>query len=160
GHSGMDINRGRANANKLMNRLLYKAARAFTIQLASLDGGSLRNAIPRESQAIVVIPATDKDAFIAFADNYTTTLKEEYATVEPLLTVEWKATELPAKVMEPAYFNKLIRAIYAVPNGVFRMSPDIAGLVEASTNLAKVSAKEGVFITQSLQRSNVDSTKE
>lgn len=160
GHSGMDINRGRGNANKLMNRLLYKVRQSVDLQLASLDGGSLRNAIPRESHATVVVPGADKARFEELAKAFAAVLKEEYKTAETALTVEIKPVATPASVMEPAYFDKLLRAIYAAPNGVFRMSPDVPGLVEASNNIAKVTAKEGKFITQSLQRSNVDSTKE
>lgn len=159
GHSGMDIHKGRANANKLMNRLLYKAAQQVNIQLGSLDGGSLRNAIPRESQAVVTVPAGDKETFTRFIREFTATIKEEYHTIEPALVLECVATATPAQVMEPAYLKQLLRAVYTVPNGVFRMSPDIAGLVEASSNLARVQARDGVFITQSLQRSSVESTK-
>lgn len=160
GHSGMEIHKGRANANKLMNRLLYKATQSFDLQLAGLDGGSLRNAIPRESQAVVTIPGKDKDAFLRFISDFTAIIKEEYNTIEPSLVLECKETTTPAVVMDPVYLPKLLRAVYAAPNGVFRMSPDIAGLVEASTNLARVQAKDGVVITQSLQRSSVESTKE
>jgi dipeptidase D len=160
GHSGMDIHKGRGNANKLMNRLLYKAKQAFDIQLASLDGGSLRNAIPRESQATVTVPESDKAAFTAFVNDFAAVFTEEYKSIEKDLKVALSATENPAQVMDPAYFTRLLQAIYALPNGVFRMSPDIEGLVEASSNLARVIVKDGTFITQSLQRSSVESTKE
>ncbi|NLU93384.1 aminoacyl-histidine dipeptidase [Chitinophaga sp. Ak27] len=160
GHSGMDIHKGRGNANKLMNRLLYKAKQLFDIQLASLDGGSLRNAIPRESTATVAVPETDSRSFTAFVQDFAATLKEEYKSLEPGLLVELKPVTAPSLVMDPAYFMQLLRAIYATHNGVFRMSPDIADLVEASSNLARVIARNGVFITQSLQRSSVASTKE
>lgn len=160
GHSGMDIHRGRANANKLMNRLLYKVKEAVNIQLASLDGGSLRNAIPRESVAVITLPETEKDVFLKSFEQFSTLLKEENKTIETGLTIECSSTETPTLVVDPEYFPKILRAIYATPNGVFRMSPDIENLVEASTNLAKVSIKEGKFITQSLQRSSVESTKE
>ncbi|MCZ4244201.1 aminoacyl-histidine dipeptidase [Pedobacter punctiformis] len=160
GHSGMDIHRGRANANKLMNRLLYKAKQSVNIQLSSLDGGSLRNAIPRESIATITFQEVEKEAFLKFFEKLTAILKEEYKTVEKGLIVEAVEVETPSFMVEPAYFWQILRAIYTVPNGVFRMSPDIENLVEASTNLAKVSIKEGTFITQSLQRSSVESTKE
>ncbi|MCW3465219.1 aminoacyl-histidine dipeptidase [Chitinophaga nivalis] len=160
GHSGMDIHRGRANANKLMNRLLYKATQSVDLQLAQLDGGSLRNAIPRESKALVVVPEKEKAAFEAFFAAYTATVKDEYKAIEANLTLTIAPAALPAKVMDPAYLKQVLRAIYAAPNGVFRMSPDIANLVEASSNLAKVTIKDGVFITQSLQRSSVESSKE
>ncbi|QJB38602.1 aminoacyl-histidine dipeptidase [Chitinophaga oryzae] len=160
GHSGIDINKGRANANKLMNRLLYNVRQSIDLQLASLDGGSLRNAIPRESRATVVVPGADKARFEAAVQAFAAILKDEYKTVETGLTVAVTPAATPVSVMAPAYFDQLLRAIYAAPNGVFRMSPDMPGLVEASNNIAKVTVKDGQFITQSLQRSNVDSTKE
>ncbi|RAJ06475.1 dipeptidase D [Chitinophaga skermanii] len=159
GHSGMDISKYRGNANKLMNRLLYTVLGSIPVTVASIDGGSLRNAIPRESRAVVVINGADKATFEQLVKDYTATITTEYTSLEANLTVTCEHTELPAKVMDPAYFSQLVRVLYAVPNGVFRMSPDIAGLVEASTNLARVIVKEGTFITQSLQRSSVESTK-
>lgn len=160
GHSGMDIHKGRGNANKLMNRLLYKATQSVNLQLVSIDGGSLRNAIPRESVAVVTLPAADKAAFTAFLQHFREVLTAEYQSIEKDLQIVADEVPVPAKVMDPAYFTPLLRAIYALPNGVFRMSPDITGLVEASSNLARVIVKDGEFITQSLQRSSVESTKE
>ncbi|MBO9732498.1 MAG: aminoacyl-histidine dipeptidase [Chitinophaga sp.] len=160
GHSGMDIHKGRGNANKLMNRLLYKATQSVNLQLVSIDGGSLRNAIPRESVAVVTLPAADNATFTAFLQDFREVLKAEYQSVEKDLQIVADEVPVPAKVMDPAYFTQLLRAIYALPNGVFRMSPDIPGLVEASSNLARVIVKDGEFITQSLQRSSVESTKE
>ncbi|WP_069658407.1 aminoacyl-histidine dipeptidase [Arcticibacter eurypsychrophilus] len=160
GHSGTEIHLGRANANKLMNRILYKALQSFDFRLASLDGGSLRNAIPRESKALVLIPKSDNELFLTFVSQFTDLLKNEFKTIEKNLTISCKEAEKPGLVMDPDYFKKLTQAIYAVPNGVFRMSPDIEGLVETSTNLARVLVKDGTFITQSLQRSSVESSKE
>ena len=160
GHSGMDIHKGRANANKLMNRLFFTAAKTINLQLNKIDGGSLRNAIPRESTAIVVVPAAEKEAFTNFVTAFAAILKEEYHTIETGLKVTLAETELPAAVMAAADFKKIVNAIYALPNGVFRMSPDIEDLVETSSNLARVIVKDGQFITQSLQRSSVESTKE
>lgn len=159
GHSGMDIHKGRANANKLMNRLFYTAAQTVGLQLSTINGGSLRNAIPRESAAVVVVADTEKAAFEEFIKEYTALLQEEYQAVEPALTIVSSETALPAQVMVNADFKKIVNTIYAMPNGVFRMSPDIQDLVEASSNLARVIVKEGGFITQSLQRSSVESTK-
>ena len=160
GHSGMDIHKGRGNANKLMNRLFYSISQTVNMQLNSLDGGSLRNAIPRESAATVVIPYGQKELFILLLKQFTELIQEEYQTVEPGLTITSEETALPAKVMVKGDFVKIVNAIYSVPNGVFRMSPDISGLVEASTNLARVIVKDGEFITRSLQRSSAESTKE
>ncbi len=160
GHSGMDIHKGRGNANKLLNRLIYGALKSsINIRLSILDGGSLRNAIPREARAVIVVPLAQIDVFLAYCSNYSRILKEEYQTVEPSLKIEVTEHSLPDLVLAEEDLFKIVNAIYAVPNGVFRMSPDIEGLVEASTNLARVIVKDGVFITQSLQRSSVESTK-
>ncbi|MET3112645.1 dipeptidase D [Pedobacter sp. CG_S7] len=159
GHSGMDIHKGRGNANKLMNRLLFEALKTLPLQVSLIDGGSLRNAIPRESKAVVVVPAAQKLAFLAFIGVFDAVLKEEYHTVEPALNITVKECLLPDMVVDQAVLVKIINVLYAVPNGVFRMSPDISNLVETSTNLARVIIKNGEFITQSLQRSSVESTK-
>ena len=160
GHSGMDIHKGRANANKLMNRLLYIISQTVNIQLHSVDGGSLRNAIPRESAAIVVIPDGQIELFSLLLKQFTELITEEFQTVEPGLELTCDETEMPAKVMNRADFVKIVNTIYAVPNGVYRMSPDIEGLVEASSNLARVQIKDGEFISQLLQRSSVESTRD
>lgn len=160
GHSGMDIHKGRANANKLMNRLFYMVSQTVNLQLHSIDGGSLRNAIPRESKAVVVVPNAQKELFMLLADQFAAVLKEEYQAVEPSLTITVGETAAPAEVMVKDDFKKIMNAVYALPNGVFRMSPDIENLVEASTNLARVIVRDNIFITQSLQRSSVESTKE
>ncbi|WP_199757025.1 aminoacyl-histidine dipeptidase [Pedobacter sp. KBW06] len=160
GHSGMDIHKGRANANKLMNRLFYAGLKAVDLQLTTVDGGSLRNAIPRESKAVVSVPANQKDVFLTFIADFLAILKEEYQSIEAGLNISAEETGLPEHGMDKADFQKIVNAIYAIPNGVFRMSPDIADLVEASSNLARVIIKGGEFITQSLQRSSVESTKD
>ena len=160
GHSGMDIHKGRGNANKLINRLLYGALKSVSLQLNLLDGGSLRNAIPREAKAVIVVPVAEQAAFLSYLDTFKTILKDEYHAVEPSLAILVTETALPAKVMSKTDFKKLVNALYALPNGVFRMSPDIENLVEASSNLARVIVKDGEFITQSLQRSSVETTKE
>jgi dipeptidase D len=159
GHSGMDIHRGRGNANKLMNRILYQGVSLMHLQVASIDGGSLRNAIPRESTAVVTVLKDDAKAFEAFLASFSEELKVELSTVETALTIEWKSVSTPAKVMKPEDTIKVLNTIYAVPNGVFRMSPDMEGLVETSSSLARIILKDGKFITQSLQRSSVESTK-
>ncbi len=160
GHSGMDIHKGRANANKLMNRLLCKLLGNLSFSLSSLDGGSLRNAIPRESTAIVAVPRADRQRFLLLVDEFAQMVREEYASLEPGLCIECAECSLPVSVMPASDFRKLTYALMALPNGVYRMSPDIDNLVEASSNLARVIVKDGVFITQSLQRSSVESTKQ
>lgn len=160
GHSGMDIHKGRANANKLMNRLLYNGNKVLDLQLSSFEGGSLRNAIPREANAVVAVAADQKAAFLSFIADFSEVIKAEYQSIEPALNISAAETELPLEVLDKQDYHKIINALYAVPNGVFRMSPDIPDLVEASSNLAKIIIKDGEFITLSLQRSSVESTKE
>jgi dipeptidase D len=160
GHSGMDIHKGHANANKLMNRFLYTISQTVGLFLHSIDGGSLRNAIPRESTAIIVVPNAQKELFLLLGGQFTELLADEYHAIEPGLLLSITETELPDEVVIKADFKKIINALYAVANGVFRMSPDIANLVEASSNIARVIVRDNIFLTQSLQRSSVESTKE
>jgi dipeptidase D len=160
GHSGMDIHKGRANANKVMNRLLYGASRTGELQLSFLRGGSLRNAIPRESFTIVAVPMAQKNSFLGYIDAFSNMITEEYKTIEPTIKIQLSETALPERKVAAADLKSILNTIYAAPNGVFRMSPDIPDLVEASTNLARVIIKDGMFSTQSLQRSSVESTKE
>ena len=159
GHSGMDIHKGRANANKLMNRLIHDGLKTLPLQVATIDGGSLRNAIPRESTATVVIDSANVHLFEKFLSTFTETISTEYQNIEPALRIESQPTALPAHVVRTEDLLKIVNAIYALPNGVFRMSPEINDLVEASSNLARVIIKGGDFITQSLQRSSVESSK-
>lgn len=159
GHSGMDIHKGRANANKLMNRLFCLLMDRLSISLSSLDGGSLRNAIPRESVAVLVINRSESETFRSFVEDYLKVIKAEFASIEPRLSIECEECELPPAIMPDRDFRAMVNALMAMPNGVYRMSPEIADLVEASSNLARVIVKDGVFTTQSLQRSSVESTK-
>jgi dipeptidase D len=159
GHSGMDIHRGRGNANKLMNRMLKMANDAFSICIASVDGGSLRNAIPRESKAVIMVANHDTEAFQAWIDSFSETLKEEHQTTDPNLTVLVGTADAPAKVMEADEQTNLLRALYACPIGIYRMSPDIKDLVQTSNNLARVVIENGAYSVQCLTRSSVDSEK-
>lgn len=159
GHSGMDINKGRANANKLMNRLLYKADEKFGLRVASIDGGSLRNAIPRESVALVAVtPEFSRDFEKHVADLWRE-YQFEFKNIEPELTVSIEKTAAQNLFLPKDVQRALVNAIYAVQNGVYRMSPEIPELVETSSSLARVLAKEGQVLVQSLQRSSGESTK-
>jgi dipeptidase D len=159
GHSGMDIHLGRANANKLMNRLLYHVNSIANLSLASLEGGSLRNAIPRESTAVITVVKEKAAQAKSEINSFIQTLSDEYKTIEYDMKWTVSEVEVPEKVVSNHHFIYIIQSLYSVPNGVFRMSPDMPDLVEASTSLAKVEVKDGKFTTQSLQRSSVDSTK-
>ena len=159
GHSGMDIHRGRGNANKLMTRILRHLLDHFPIQLAHFDGGSLRNAIPREAKAVIVFSNENKAQIEALINSFSNELKVEFKTVEPALVIANIAVENPAIVATSEETVKMVNVLYAVVNGVYRMSPDIEGLVEASSSLARVIIADGTFTTQSLQRSSVESSK-
>jgi dipeptidase D len=159
GHSGMDIHLGRGNANKLMNRLLYRGAETFGLRVASIDGGSLRNAIPRESKAVVGVPKAKEAAFRAFVDEETAVLIAEYATTDPNLQVKLSEAGVPPQVATKDFQDKLVSVIYGVPNGIFRMSPDVKDLVQTSNNLARVVMNDGKYSIQCLTRSAVDSEK-
>lgn len=155
----MDIHKGRANANKVMNRLLYKMSAPYDLRISEIDGGSLRNAIPRESFATVVVGAGKQDAFTSEFSCRVEAIKKEYMRTDPGMELLLEKADRPEKVMHPEDQEKILAALYAVPNGVFRMSPDMKDLVETSTSLARVIVKDGLFKTQSLQRSAIESGK-
>ncbi|MDB0063249.1 M20/M25/M40 family metallo-hydrolase, partial [Crocinitomicaceae bacterium] len=161
GHSGMDIDKGLGNANKLMNRVLYHLRSFVDMHLVEFDGGSLRNAIPREATVSLAVLKDDKGSFETEFNKVAEIMKTEFKTVEPKLNISFAENGVASgKVMSTADFVKITNTIYALHNGVFRMSTDIAGLVETSSSLARVIVKDGKFITQSLQRSSVESTKD
>ncbi|MBI1265944.1 MAG: beta-Ala-His dipeptidase [Cryomorphaceae bacterium] len=159
GHSGMDIHRGRGNANKIMNRLLYKAHERFGVRIASIEGGSLRNAIPRESFAVLAVHTNQNSAFERYVLESIDALKVEYGTTDPDMRIVMEGCAVPAKVMQEEFQDRLTAAIYACPNGIYRMSPDIAGLVQTSNNVARVVAKDGDATVMCLARSSSDTEK-
>ena len=160
GHSGMDIIKGLGNANKMMNRLLYNAAENFEIRISSIDGGSLRNAIPRESVAIIAVDENQKAAFEADFTDMAAAIHGEYASLEQELELSIKQIDLDDNVMSLESQAQFLKAIYAAHNGVYRMSPDIADLVETSNNIARVIVKDGSIKIGCLTRSSVDSSKD
>ncbi|MES2567267.1 MAG: aminoacyl-histidine dipeptidase [Bacteroidota bacterium] len=159
GHSGMDIHKGRGNANKLMNRLLFTLSNDLKIEIASVDGGSLRNAIPRESVSVITVSDENKEKLKKHIEEFEKTFKEEHNTTDPKLVVTLEETEMPSQVFSKDFQFKLIRSIYACPYGIYRMSPDIAGLVQTSNNVSRVLVKDGSYQVQCLTRSSVDSEK-
>jgi dipeptidase D len=154
GHSGMDINLGRANANKIMNRLMFGAFTNYGLRVSEISGGSLRNAIPRESFAVVVVDNITKDAFLEDTQELIKGIKDEFKAVETNMNISLEPCELPEKVMEIGAQEGIIKSIFACFNGMYRMSDEIEGLVETSSNLARVSLKDGNFEALSLQRSS------
>ena len=159
GHSGVDIPLGRGNANKIMNRILYHGYQ-YGLQLASIDGGSLRNAIPRESFAHAAIPLARVEEFFNSVTILVDKIKNELSVVDPSLRIEVVAAELPESVIEQDILIKVLKAISACPNGVMRMSNEMEGLVETSNNLALVKSGNGVITIECLLRSSVDSARD
>lgn len=160
GHSGVDIALGRANSNKLMFRFLMQAEADFGIRLAEAWGGDLRNAIPRESYSVVLVPEIKKEEFEEFVSGYNDMYRAEFAETEPDLSFTCEKTQVPDKVLNQGEQYRIIRAVFVCPNGVIRMSQSMKGLVETSNNLAIVKCKEGKFEAYCLTRSSVDTAKE
>ena len=159
GHSGMDIHKGLGNANKLMNRVLYDGMENFNLRIHEINGGSLRNAIPRESKATIVIDTISKEPFFFEINELINDIKAEYKSLEPNLSITISDTQTPNTVMEYGAQEGFIKSIHAALNGVYRMSPDIAGLVETSNNIAKIVVKDGHILVNCLTRSSSESNK-
>ncbi len=159
GHSGMDIHKGLGNANKIMNRLLYNASINHQIRIAMIDGGSLRNAIPRESNASIVVYNGQSDAFEEAFKILANTIKLELVVTEPNLTISIEESKLPKKVMGLGAQEKVLKSIYAAHNGVYAMSASISDLVETSNNVARVIVKDGKIKVGCLTRSSVNTAK-
>ena len=160
GHSGMDIHKGLGNANKIMNRLLFDGFDNFGLQISSIQGGSLRNAIPRESLAKVIIAEVYDEAFVFDMQQIVNEIKSELKSTEPNLEIVFEKMEkAPAKVMPSIAQFYFVRAMCTALNGVYRMSADFDNLVETSNNIAKVVLGNGQLSVQCLTRSSVESAK-
>ncbi len=155
GHSGMDIHKGFGNANKMMNRILFALRNVALV--SEIDGGSLRNAIPRESNAIIV--CEDEDKMGEIYNTIAAEIKTEYASIEKDLIIQIAQEKLPEFSMNKKEQELLLKGIYVAHNGVFRMSPDIEDLVETSNNVAKVLVKDGNIKIGLLTRSSIESGK-
>jgi dipeptidase D len=159
GHSGIEIHKGLANANKLMNRFLWNASKLINVQIASIDGGSLRNAIPRESVAEVFVAEQDIAAFENLIKEYAIIYKGEYQFTDSKLDFVYEKINSTLSVIDVKTQTNLLNSIYAIPNGIFRMDSNIAGLVQTSNNLARVVVKNSSYAIQCLTRSSVNSEK-
>ncbi|WP_047245856.1 aminoacyl-histidine dipeptidase [Maribacter thermophilus] len=158
GHSGMDIHKGYGNANKIMNRLLYLGL-DFNMRISSLEGGSLRNAIPRESVCKLNIGRKHAKKFIKRVNKLSDTIKSELRFQEPNLEISISEIKPAKKVMGLGAQEKLIKTVYATSNGVYAMSTTMPDLVETSNNIAKVEVKDGHITVACLTRSSVDTAK-
>ncbi len=159
GHSGIDIHKGRANANKLMNRLLWNLNNEFAIQIASIDGGSLRNAIPRESVAEIAVANDKINDFENVVADFNTTYKSEYHFTDPNIELVFEKLSSLHDFIDEETQAQLLNVIYTLPNGIYRMDSNIAGLVQTSNNVARVIVKDGAYTIQCLTRSSVNSEK-
>ncbi|HHE32687.1 MAG TPA: aminoacyl-histidine dipeptidase [Chlorobaculum parvum] len=160
GHSGLDIHLGRGNANKIMNRLLQAGHDCSGLMLASIDGGSLRNAIPRESTSLVTVPSDSAELFVETLKHLGATIAEELAAADPDLRVEIRDAEAPDMVIDDEALKCLLQAVADCPNGVVRMSGEMEGVVETSNNLARVKSNAGSIVVECLLRSSVKASLE
>lgn len=160
GHSGMDIIKGRGNANKIMNRLLWGADKEYGLRIVSIDGGGLRNAIPRESNAVVLVPHHKLSNIKSYWDGLISDLKMEFATTDPALQIQYaETTDTGNKVMSLTDHQRLVLTLQACHDGIKRMSPDVEDLVESSNNLARVEVARGEANFKCLTRSDRESGK-
>lgn len=159
GHSGMDIHKGFANANKILNRILYTLNNKIDLRISSFTGGSLRNAIPRESIATITILQKEEINFKKILQEITNNITQEFLHIEPNISLKVNTAELPKKVIEKSFQQKVLNVLYSTFNGVYRMHPTINKLVETSNNLAKVVIKNGDAIIECLARSSSESGK-
>lgn len=158
GHSGIQINEGLGNSNKLIARLLNLGLE-FGLQISHMEGGSLRNAIPRESWVKIVVPTANVDAFKTAYETLRADIIEEYQTVEPKMTITLEETDTITTAMSAQDSKIFVQTIMAAFNGVYRMSPDVADLVETSNNVARVEVIDGKVRILCLTRSSVESNK-
>ena len=145
GHSGIDIDRGRGNAIKLLARLLGSAQQEIGVRVASIEAGGRYNAIPREAAAVVAVPETEALRLTRWIETFAATVRQELARTEPDLQIAATPVEIPAAVMAPDAQSRVVGALYTCPNGVMRMSDSVPGLVETSTNLGLAAAADGTF---------------
>lgn len=160
GHSGDDINKGRGNAIKILNRFLWEMNDKYGISVATFEGGNLRNAIAREASAVVVFDEILKENIRVDFNIYAAEMEEVWKITEPALALELESTDLPPEVLSSDSVARLLNSLYACPHGVFTMSYRMPGMVETSTNLAAIRFVEGdaILITTS-QRSDINTEK-
>ena len=161
GHSGDEIHRGFGNAIKILNRFLWNADKQFKIRLSSMVGGKARNAIPREAEALITVPAGSLELIRVYFESFVQIMKGELEVSEPDFIMTMEQKELPEFGMRRKYQRSLFNGLYACPHGVVAMSQTIPGLVETSTNLASMrhNGEDTIEIVTS-QRSSVESAKQ
>lgn len=159
GHSGDDINKGHANANKVLNRFLLTAAEKYDLYLTYIEGGNKHNAIPREACALCAVPMKDKESVRVDFNVFASEVEAEYAAIETKAQFIMESTDATSTAMDKDTMLRLLRALHGVFNGVFAMSNDVPGLVETSSNLASVRMADGEVRIVLSQRSSAASGK-
>lgn len=160
GHSGLEINQGRGNANKLLARVVHDILIEFDSQLASFEGGNMRNAIPREAHAVLVFNPEDTEGLEDYIKEYEAQINAEYATIESDVTLTIEPVEVPSHVVPVEIQDNLINVLMACQDGVMRMIPTVPDTVETSSNLAIVIIGEGKAEVRILARSSCDTMKD
>ncbi|MBR5456466.1 MAG: aminoacyl-histidine dipeptidase [Bacteroidaceae bacterium] len=161
GHSGDDINKGRANANKLLNRFLCRVAEKYEFYLCDISGGSLHNAIPRDASAVFAVQSADKESVRVDFNVFAAEVQDEYAATEPNMRFTLQSTDPVNRAIEPECASRLLKSVHAVFNGVFAMSQDVPGLVETSSNLASLKRTgDSVITVTTSQRSSIESARD
>jgi dipeptidase D len=160
GHSGVDIHQGRGNALRVLGRVLQGLLDRLAIEIADLKGGSARNAIPREASAVIVLDAAREKELRALLADFQGQIQSDLGSFDPGLQVSLEKAEGASQVMEAADAQPTVDLLASLHHGVLAMSPDIAGLVQTSTNLAIVSMKDGVVEIGTSQRSAIESSKQ
>jgi dipeptidase D len=160
GHSGVNIHLGRGNANKLLARFLAGHAAQLQLGVAAFNGGSLRNAIPREATVTLAVPAAQLTQLQQVVAQYQALLQQELAAVEPALTLSLTEVPVPAQVLTPATQTALINLLNVCPNGVMRMSDEVAGVTETSLNMGVISTTDSGISVLCLIRSLIDSGRD
>ncbi len=159
GHSGDDISKNRANANKLLNRFLSQLAAKYDLYLCEIVGGNLHNAIPREARALCAVPMKHKEDVRIEMNVYTAEIENEFSVTEPNLRTELGSESPCAKAIDRDTVARLLKSLYAVHHGVYAWSQDMPGLVETSSNLASVKMVEGKIKIVTSQRSSILSSR-
>lgn len=160
GHSGVQIHLGRANANKLMNRFLKEVVSNYEARIASIQGGSLRNAIPRESFVVLTIPEQLSDDLLDLVAEYEELFRNDFTGIEEGISFKAEQTELPKSLIPEQVQDDLINAVEGCPNGVISYLADFPGVVESSLNLALVESSEDGIDVKLLVRSSSESRKD
>ena len=160
GHSGDDISKGRANANKLLNRFLCRIAQKYEFYLCEINGGSLHNAIPRDASAVFAVQSADKESVRVDFNIFAAEVRDEYSVTEPDMRLVLQSTDATHRCIDRETTNGLLKSVNAVFNGVFAMSQDVPGLVETSSNLASVRMNENTISITTSQRSSIESARD